>query len=355
MNKFIKDPIDIESVISDPDIALISDKTESRAELVRSFGKYLKLTRRDKRFSDYYSEQIYGCTVPSMFFALNESFKVDVKSLIKSDDTILVSEPDIYYNKDAFDSGKINLCFVIGYSGSGKSVLTREYIGSDIERVELDDIVCVKDHYSLEGLRRESMMLYSFFTGAGSKYYISRRERDLFEEHDKVFVDFIEYACEYAASHKDRKFILEGIWTYLFFGDPSLFDDYAVFIKGTSLIKSKLRRLRRESSGGVGGTWNRILEFGIYMTDSLLYDSNVDKWRHHFEKKTDVVFKTEESRISILRESVMNQMSVINSCFVHGDDEGIRNLMESVSSEDSPQARFVIDECKRALEDLKQV
>lgn len=36
MNKFIKDPIDIESVISDPDIALISDKTESRAELVRS-------------------------------------------------------------------------------------------------------------------------------------------------------------------------------------------------------------------------------------------------------------------------------------------------------------------------------
>ena len=91
------------------------------------------------------------------------------------------------------------------------------------------------------------------------------------------------------------------------------------------------------------------------MTDSLLYDSNVDKWRHHFEKKTDVVFKTEESRISILRESVMNQISVINSCFVHGDDEGIRNLMESVSSEDSPQARFVIDECKRALEDLKQV
>ena len=222
MNKFIKDPIDIESVISDPDIALISDKTESRAELVRSFGKYLKLTRRDKRFSDYYSEQIYGCTVPSMFFALNESFKVDVKSLIKSDDTILVSEPDIYYNKDAFDSGKINLCFVIGYSGSGKSVLTREYIGSDIERVELDDIVCVKDHYSLEGLRRESMMLYSFFTGAGSKYYITRQERDLFEEHDKVFVDFIEFACEYAASHKDRKFILEGIWTYLFFGDPSL-------------------------------------------------------------------------------------------------------------------------------------
>jgi hypothetical protein len=347
------DKLSLEELMRHKDIALISDDVSSREELIESLMKYLKLNRKQRRYSDYYSVRLFGCNVCDMFISLSYRFKFEPP--VPVNETFFISEPDLYYNKKAFDEGSINLCFVIGYSGSGKSVLTREYEGSGIEKISLDDLVCVKDHYSLEGLRRESMMLYSFFTGAGSKYYISRQERNLFEEHDKVFVDFIEYAREYAASHKDRKFILEGIWTYLFFGDPSLFDDYAVFIKGTSLIKSKLRRLRRESSGGVGGTWNRILEFGIYMTDSLLYDSNVDKWRHHFEKKADVVFKTEESRISILRESVMNQMSVINSCFVHGDDEGIRNLMESVSSEDSPQARFVIDECKRALEDLKQV
>ena len=27
---------------------------------------------------------------------------------------------DIYYNKDQFDSGEINLCFITGHSGSGK-------------------------------------------------------------------------------------------------------------------------------------------------------------------------------------------------------------------------------------------
>lgn len=33
---------------------------------------------------------------------------------------VIMNQPDIYYNKDKFDSGDINLCFILGHSGSGK-------------------------------------------------------------------------------------------------------------------------------------------------------------------------------------------------------------------------------------------
>lgn len=99
-------------------------------------------------FSDYYSVQFYGCTVTEMYFVMREQFKAELRDSLPftTRETLFVSEPDLYYNKKAFDEGKINMCFVIGYSGSGKSVLTKEYSGADIERIELDDIVCVKDH-----------------------------------------------------------------------------------------------------------------------------------------------------------------------------------------------------------------
>lgn len=42
------------------------------------------------------------------------------------DESLLINEKDIYYNKDKFDSGEINLCFITGLSGSGKSTMSRE-------------------------------------------------------------------------------------------------------------------------------------------------------------------------------------------------------------------------------------
>ncbi|MBR1797741.1 MAG: hypothetical protein IJ757_07005 [Clostridiales bacterium] len=360
MNEFISDDktLDSEDIANNADIALISDSIDSPAELHAAFHKYMKLSGRDRRFSDYYSVKLYGCTVPSMFFAVRDRFKAEAISSapFTINETLLVSEPDLYYNKKAFDEGRINLCFVIGYSGSGKSVLTREYSGDNIERVELDDIVCVKDHYSLEGLKRNSQMMYEFFAGRGAKYYISRQERDSFAAHGDVFVDFIDFACEYAGSHPETKFILEGIWTYLFFGDPSRFEQYAVFIKGTSLMKSKLRRARRELTNKMESTVNRILEFGIYATDSMLHDSNVDKWRRHFEGMPDTILMEEETKAKVLRDSIMAQIISINACFVHNDSDGIRRILGSVqdSSDVDPREKAIITEdCKRALAELK--
>ena len=49
------DNITLEELLKRPDIALISDEISSGEELAEQLMKYLKLPRRDRRYSDYYS------------------------------------------------------------------------------------------------------------------------------------------------------------------------------------------------------------------------------------------------------------------------------------------------------------
>lgn len=354
MKELIPDKeLTFESLQKDPEIAVISDEVSTREELIETFARYLKLSRPNRRYSDYYSVKLFGSNVSNMFFTMSFRFKADPPFPVN--ESFLVNEPDLYYNKKAFDKGDVNLCFVIGYSGSGKSYLTKEYQGDFIEKVSLDDIVCVKDHYTLDELKESGELLYSFFAGDGAKYYITREERDVFADRSKVFVKFIDYARKYASSHREKKYILEGIWTYLFFNDPSEFDDCAVFMKGTSLVKSKFRRMVREAGNDVSESLDRLLDFGVYAMDTMLKDSNVDKWRRYFEKKPETVIKLEDNRFTKLAESITAHTNRINDLFVHGDAEGLKLLIERVSedkSTDLSEKAIVIEECKRALADL---
>ena len=346
--------IDLKEINSLPDVAVVSDEINTREELMEAIMRYLKLTRPYRRLSDYYSVKLFGCNVSDMF--LNMSYRLRFESPIPVKETLFISEPDLYYNKKAFDEGQINLCFVIGYSGSGKSVLTKEYEGDNIEKVSLDDLVCVKDHYTMDELKDMSGLLYSFFAGPGERFYISREERDVFSDHGEIFVSFIKYAREYAEVHIDKRFILEGIWTYMFFKDPSEFSDCAVFMKGTSLVKSKFRRILREAGNSPVESWDRLLEFGVYAIDSTLRDGNVDKWRRFFEKDQKTVIKPEDNVFTVLHTNTMNEINNINDCFVHGDEMGIKNIMSNVkvSEEmDITEKAVITEECKKALADLK--
>ena len=350
---------DAQVLSKSPDIALITDDIKTKEELHKAFVKYIKLPKKNKRYSDYYSVQIYGYNVPTMYvmtrdYLMEESEQTDDAPVIPGE-SFVVSEPDLYYNKAAFDSGNTNLCFVIGYSGSGKSYLTREYSGEETEKVSLDDIVCIKDHISMEELKEERELLYKFFSGKGSVYYVSREERKAAGGHSDAFVEFIKFAMEYAASHKDRKFILEGIWTYLFFDDPSEFEDYAVFMKGTSYVKSQLRRTKRELSGGTGNTIEKIAEFGYYALDSVHNAKNIDIWRRYFENKPETVLMEEDNRFNHIKEDVMNELNAINDCYVHEDREGIEEIIiktENAENMTLTEKGIIVEECKRAISDL---
>lgn len=167
----------------------------------------------------------------------------------------IINQKDIYYNKDKFDSGEINLCFITGHSGSGKSTMARSMQNTKVEHYELDDL---NQNYKFtdDNLKEYGDLIYSFFKGPGKKYrYHSYEDMqnctnpldDSGDEFDKcVNRDFVKYAMKYANSHKNTKFVIEGIWLYFFF-KPEELKDYAVYIKGTSRVLSAFRAAKRDS------------------------------------------------------------------------------------------------------------
>ena len=69
------DNITLEELLKRPDIALISDEISSGEELAEQLMKYLKLPRRDRRYSDYYSMKFFGSNVADMFTTMFYRFK----------------------------------------------------------------------------------------------------------------------------------------------------------------------------------------------------------------------------------------------------------------------------------------
>ena len=172
--------------------------------------------------------------------------------LVPQDESVIKNQEDIYYNKETFDSGEINLCFITGHSGSGKSTMGRDMQQHGIEHYELDDLMFIKDHFTMANLKEYGGLIYSFFDGPGKKYYVTKQylidnNVPSSDYEDKLFVDFVKYTKQYAKSHPKTKFVLEGVWLFdrkLF--KPDDFKDYAFYIKGTSMIISEIRAIKRD-------------------------------------------------------------------------------------------------------------
>ena len=211
-------------------------------------------------------------------------------------ENIFLNDDDLYYNKDRFDSGEINLCFITGLSGSGKSTMGMHMRDKTIEHYELDDLLCVADHFSMANLKEYGDLIYSFFKGPGKKYYVTfeylkKNNISEFDYEYKLFPDFVHYAMKYAKLHKDKKFILEGIWLFCAedrrWFNPKEFDDYAVYIKNTSVIVSMIRGAKRDASNFVPSERPREFirtitkNFKSYFIDEKL----LNEFRSYFIKK----------------------------------------------------------------------
>ena len=231
---------DLEQASHDPSLAIITDSITTQRELNKIYARYKVLPKRQKRYSDYYSNEFLGRRVTEMYVLMWEILRISGDSseeFLLPKDALVISEPDLYYKEESFNKGDTNLCFILGHSGSGKSRMASTLEGGNIDHIELDDILLVGDHFSMDALKAYSDMYYSFFSGEGAKYYIGAAQRDSIpkeEYEDKVFVDFVGFAMEYARQHTERKYILDGIWIYLYFDDPSVFEEYAVFIKSNA-------------------------------------------------------------------------------------------------------------------------
>ena len=177
------------------------------------------------------------------------------KDMIKEssiEEGFLKSDKDIYYNKDKFDSGEINLCFITGLSGSGKSTMGRNMSSKNIEHYEMDDVIC-NDNFSDDNLKEYGGLISSFFKGAGKSFRLiqddDKHNDSVFNTHKnyekEITQAFVKHAISYCKSHKGIKYICDGIWIFMFI-KPEQLKDCAVYIKGTSSIKSGYRALKRD-------------------------------------------------------------------------------------------------------------
>ena len=165
---------------------------------------------------------------------------------------LLKSDKDIYYNKDKFDSGEINLCFITGLSGSGKSTMGRNMISDKVEHYEMDDVIC-NDNFSDDNLKEYGGLISSFFKGSGKSFRLVRNDNkhndSVFNNHKnyekEITQAFVKHAISYCKSHTNIKYVCDGIWIFMFI-KPSQLKDCAVYIKGTSSIKSGYRALKRD-------------------------------------------------------------------------------------------------------------
>lgn len=168
-------------------------------------------------------------------------------------EAMMLPQKDLIYHKNEFDSGEINLAFIVGFSGSGKTVMARQLADKydNCDYIELDDVLSI-DHFSDDNLKEYSSLLYDFFTGSGKKYRVTYQylvDNHISEnDYERPLIkDIIDYAISYAKSHKDKRFILEGIWPLVYGIDPSKFKDCMVCIKGTPYLASTIRAFNRDT------------------------------------------------------------------------------------------------------------
>ncbi len=353
---------DLEQALRDPSLAFITEDITTLTELNKAIIRYKALPKKQRRFSNYYSTEFLGRNVPEMYalvrdrlFTENNPFE-DVQL---PTDKYLVSEPDLYYREESFNAGDTNICFLLGHSGSGKSAMARALEGENIDHIELDDLMLTKDHFTMDELKDYSDMIYSFFTGEGAKYYIGIEERNSIpkeEYEDKIFVDFVRFAMDYAKEHKDRKYIIDGIWLYLYFDDPSVFRDYTVFIKGTSFLKSKIRATKREMKRDKETLQDRKQMFGREARNYLLDEDKIDAYRRFYGDRPETIRREETNEAAKKHEYVMNEINGIDRCFVNGDTDGISEIMKKAEADaglSKWNKLWIIGECKSALFDLR--
>ena len=212
----------------------------------------------------------------------------------------------------------------------------------------------------MDELKDYSDMIYSFFSGEGAKYYIGIDERNNIpkeEYEDKVFVDFVSFAMEYVKQHREKKYIIDGIWIYLYFDDPSVFEDYAVFIKGTSFLKSKIRAMKRERQRDKETLQDRKQMFGREVRNYFLDEDKINSYRSFYSARPETIFREETNEAAKKDEAVLNELNSIDRCFVNDDADGINKILKNAEANNELSnwnKLRIINECRAAIFELRK-
>ena len=321
----------------------------------------------NNNFKNYYNESTISTDILNFLKGSNDELLDPLpieekgKNVYKDNsinENYVLNNKDIYYNKEKFDNGEINLCFITGLSGSGKTTMANNMEKDNIEHYQLDDLLFIKDHFTMQDLEQYGDLIYSFFKGEGKEFYLSLKEVKEkkipgSKYEDKLFPNFVHYAMKYSKMHKNKKFIIEGVW--LFYNgengspyfEPSEFKNYAFYIKGTSMIISKHRASLRDAK-----------------YDSSNKKEVLNNYINNFVKRNWSQYKLNEKRISKFRNYfnnlINNKNNSINEAVKHARDchiewekenhydpyEDWTNESTVITEETNPSNQIIIDKPK---------
>ena len=291
---------------------------------------------------------------------------------------VFVSEHDIYYNKDKFDNGDINLCFITGLSGSGKSTMAGNMEKNGVEKYELDDLL-LNYKYSDEELKKYGDLFYSFFQqdGKGLRYHsleelnsklnpkdqTSSTANPGGEQYAKELVNkFVNYSIKYAATHQDHKFVIEGSWIFLYI-NPDKIRHYAVYIKGTSAFMSAYRGTMRDQDkyGKYRGLKKFIKTAQLlgfrFNRNGLQQEKLIQKFRDYYNKlesENNINEDTEPESMAIIdKQEIKDAFIKFDEC-IHNFKIELQKYDKSCIEKDYDEAKSTIKDMKKYLEDAKE-
>ena len=223
-------------------------------------------------------------------------------------ESYIKNDEDLYYNKDKFDRGEINLCFINGHMGSGKSTMGMDMLNNGIEWIELDAIID-NGYYTDEQAKNYSDLIYSFFKKYPKYRIATNSSLDEALRRNPYFVDdivedFVQYAIDYSSTHRNKKYVLEGIWIIDFI-KPERLKDYAVYIKGTSALVSAIRMYKRnfKKDNKSSKLFEILKNIGFDSKEILTFEKKLKVFRKYFED------------ISINEETVSTDTLNFSNCF----------------------------------------
>ncbi len=149
-------------------------------------------------------------------------------------ENIFFSSDDVYYNFDKWVNSKDGKLCVTGYTGSGKTTISRQLAKKyNVKLIQLDSYINInKDKID--------------------KLVKQKRKAEIHKYYQTILNSKIEFLL-----NSKQKLIIEGIQLFLYSDTNKLKND-AVIVRGTSSIVSFIRAYKRNCNEDWAKDWNVI-------------------------------------------------------------------------------------------------
>ena len=150
------------------------------------------------------------------------------------------------YNINKFTDGSVNLLYLTGFSGSGKSTFAERLAYKyDIVNVTLDNLDPKFGYIYEKDFSEDNEIFYEFLDrNPELNEKIKRPNKTAYRS--ELFNKFFPFAEKWCKEHKEKKYVLEGVQIYEF--PEGISKNYPIIIMNTSAEESAKRKYKRTTN-----------------------------------------------------------------------------------------------------------